>query len=385
MKDSKEFAGELFQALARRRGIDVENGITLDDMRLFWEDMSNNDLDTRLQIFFDMCDKNGDGQLSEEEVKQVIIMSAAANKLSTFNQNAAIYAASIMEELDPDHLGYIEMRHLEILLREMVGGSSSSSEMHKKNSLAKRTRSLAKTMIPRQYRNPVSKFIALTKEKMHDHWKRIVVLNIWIIINLLLFVFKFMEYKHKGAFHVMGYCVCFAKGAAETLKFNMALILLPVCRKTLTRLRETFLGNVIPFDDNINFHKIVSVAIVIGTAIHTLTHVTCDFPRITSCSPHKFDRILGPSFDHKQPTYADLVRSIPGVTGILMVIIMSFVFTLATHSFRKNVDKLPWPLNYLGGFNAFWYAHHLLILVYVLFIIHGYFLFLTHEWYKKTV
>lgn len=56
---------------------------------------------------------------------------------------------------------------------------------------------------------------------------------------------------------VMGDCVCMAKGAAETVKLNMALILLPVCRNTITWLRnKTRLGMVVPFDDNINFHKV---------------------------------------------------------------------------------------------------------------------------------
>lgn len=55
----------------------------------------------------------------------------------------------------------------------------------------------------------------------------------------------------------MGYCVSIAKGGAETLKFNMALILLPVCRNTITWLRsKTKLGVIVPFDDNINFHKV---------------------------------------------------------------------------------------------------------------------------------
>jgi len=32
----------------------------------------------------------------------------------------------------------------------------------------------------------------------------------------------------------MGHCVCTAKGAAETLKLNMAIILFPVFRNTIT-------------------------------------------------------------------------------------------------------------------------------------------------------
>ncbi|KAM0900910.1 hypothetical protein ACQ4PT_020327 [Festuca glaucescens] len=85
-----------------------------------------------------------------------------------------------------------------------------------------------------------------------------------------------------------GNCVCIAKGAAETLKLNMALILLPVCRNTLTTLRSTALSHVIPFDDNINFHKVLAGSIAIGTTLHTLAHVTCDFPRLISYPNDRF-------------------------------------------------------------------------------------------------
>jgi respiratory burst oxidase len=71
-----------------------------------------------------------------------------------------------------------------------------------------------------------------------------------------LFTSKFIQCKNRAVYHVMGFCVCTAKGAAETLKLNMALILLPVCRNTITWLRtRTKLGVAVPFDDNLNFHK----------------------------------------------------------------------------------------------------------------------------------
>lgn len=55
------------------------------------------------------CDKNGDGILSEDEVREVIVLSASENKLSNLKQNAATYASLIMEKMDPDHKGYIEV------------------------------------------------------------------------------------------------------------------------------------------------------------------------------------------------------------------------------------------------------------------------------------
>jgi hypothetical protein len=55
------------------------------------------------------CDKNGDGKLTEDEVKEVIVLSASANKLAKLKKHAATYASLIMEELDPDDRGYIEV------------------------------------------------------------------------------------------------------------------------------------------------------------------------------------------------------------------------------------------------------------------------------------
>ncbi|KAJ4979313.1 hypothetical protein NE237_010093 [Protea cynaroides] len=377
MGDSKEFAGEIFDTLARRRKVDSTNGINKEQLREFWKDMTDQNFDSRLQIFFDMCDKNGDGKLSEDEVKEVILLSASANKLTNLKAHASTHAALIMEELDPDHLGYIEIWQLELLL---LGMMNSNENEH----LIKKSNTLSKTMIPKRYRTPVSRCLSKVSEFVNDNWKRIWLITLWLIMNLTLFSWKFYQFKYRSAFQVMGYCVCIAKGAAETLKLNMALILLPVCRNTLTRLRSTFLGNLIPFDDNINFHKVIAVGIVIGTFVHAFVHLACDFPRIASCPYPKFMTDLGSDFDYVQPTYGDIIASIPGITGIFMVLIMAFTFTLATHSFRTNVVKLPRQFHHLAGFNAFWYAHHLLIIVYALLIVHGYFLFLTKEWYQKT-
>lgn len=53
MKESKEFASELFDALARRRGI-TSSSISEADLFEFWERITDQSFDTRLQTFFDM-------------------------------------------------------------------------------------------------------------------------------------------------------------------------------------------------------------------------------------------------------------------------------------------------------------------------------------------
>ncbi|KAI3514215.1 hypothetical protein L1887_12534 [Cichorium endivia] len=376
MGDGSEFSGELFDALARRKGIDASGGITLEQVKIFWEDLTKEDLDTRVHIFFDMCDRNGDGLLTEEDVKEVLILSASANKLSAFKKQAGTYAALIMERLDPDNYGYIEMWQLETLLK-----STATKEICKLN--AEDTTDLAKTMIPEDYRNPMRKFCVKTFESGLENWRIMWVLFLFWEINVALFMWKFHQYSMMPSFQILGYCSCTAKGAGETLKFNMALILLPVCRRTLTSIRGTFLGKLLPIDENINFHKIIALAIVIGTVVHTVAHLSCNFVRLSTCPNNQFMAVFGALFT-KQPSYMDLLSSIPGSTGIIMIILMAISFLFATSSFRRNVVNLPSPFNDLAGFTSFWYTHHLLIIVYFLFIAHGYFLILTVGWYRKT-
>lgn len=379
MKDSNEFAGELFDALARRRGISGPS-ITKDELKEFWEQISDQGFDSRLQTFFDMVDKNADGRITEEEVKEVIMLSASANKLSKLKEQAEEYAALIMEELDPDRLGYIEIQNLEMLLLEVPNENTKRG-----NTSVNLSQMISQKLAPTMINNPVERWLQKTKFFVEDNWQRIWVLLLWLCILAGLFTWKFIQYRHRAIYHVMGYCVCTAKGAAETLKFNMALILLPVCRNTITWLRnKTKLGVAVPFDDNLNFHKVIAVAIAIGVGLHAGAHLTCDFPRLLHASNEEYVPLQQFFGHNRPPNYWWFVKGVEGVTGVIMVVFMAIAFVLATPWFRRNKLNLPKPLKRLTGFNAFWYSHHLFVIVYVLLIVHGIYLYLSHRWYKKT-
>lgn len=129
----------------------------------------------------------------------------------------------------------------------------------------------------------------------------------------------------------------------------------------------------------------IAAAIVIGVILHAGNHLACDFPRLIKVSEEVYEEYLHHDFGIHKPTYIDLVKGPEGVTGILMVICMAIAFTLATKWFRRSLIKLPKPFNRLTGYNAFWYSHHLFVIVYALLVIHGVFLYLVHKWYLKTV
>uniref|UniRef100_A0A1J3IUE9 Respiratory burst oxidase-like protein D n=1 Tax=Noccaea caerulescens TaxID=107243 RepID=A0A1J3IUE9_NOCCA len=376
-KESKDFADQLFRALARRNNISGD-AITKEQLRIFWEQISDESFDAKLQVFFDMVDKDEDGRVTEEEVAEIISLSASANKLSNIQKQAKEYAALIMEELDPDNAGYIMIENLEMLLLQApnqsvrIGDSRILSQM------------LSQKLKPAKESNPLVRWSEKIKYFVLDNWQRLWIMMLWLGICGGLFTYKFIQYRNKAAYGVMGYCVCVAKGGAETLKFNMALILLPVCRNTITWLRnKTKLGVVVPFDDNLNFHKVIASGIVVGVLLHAVAHLTCDFPRLIAADEDTYEPMI-PYFGEQPKSYWWFVKGVEGWTGIVMVVLMAIAFTLATPWFRRNKLNLPKFLKKLTGFNAFWYSHHLFIIVYALLIVHGIKLYLTKIWYQKT-
>ncbi|KAI3773514.1 hypothetical protein L1987_48044 [Smallanthus sonchifolius] len=218
-----------------------------------------------------------------------------------------------------------------------------------------------------------------------DNWKRCWVIVLWLGIMVGLFTWKYTEYKHRAVYDVLGSCVCIAKGAAETLKLNMAIILLLVCRNTITWLRnKTKLEAVVPFDDNLNFHKVIGVAITIGVGLHAISHLTCIFPRLINATEEEY-KPMRQFFGDQAENYWHFLKEVEGYTGIIMIVLMTIAFTLATSWLRRGKLNLPTFLKKLTGFNAFWYSHHLFIIVYAMLIVHGIKVYLTKEWYKKTV
>ncbi|KAE8681447.1 Respiratory burst oxidase-like protein C [Hibiscus syriacus] len=155
-------------------------------------------------------DKDADGRITEEEVKEIISLSASANELSNIQKQAEEYAALIMEELDPDNLGYTKINNLEMLLlqgaeQSVRGESQNLSQM------------LSQMLKPTYDPNPVSRLYRTTMYFLLDSWQRVWVMDLWIGAMCGLFTYKYIEYQwSEYVFKVMRHCVCFAKGATET-------------------------------------------------------------------------------------------------------------------------------------------------------------------------
>ncbi|KAM0854394.1 hypothetical protein ACQ4PT_050450 [Festuca glaucescens] len=315
MEGSDDFAMQMFDSLARKRGI-VKEVLTKEELKEFWEQLSDQGFDNRLQTFFDMVDKNADGRITAEEVKEIIALSASANKLSKIKERADEYTALIMEELDPNNLGYIELEDLEALLLQSPSEAVARSTTTHSSKLSK---ALSMKLAPSKETSPLRHYWQEFSYFLEENWKRIWVITLWLSICIALFIWKFIQYRNRAVFHIMGYCVATAKGAAETLKFNMALVLLPVCRNTITWIRsKTKVGAVVPFNDNINFHKVIAAGVAVGVALHAGAHLTCDFPLLLHASDAKYEP-MKPFFGAtRPPNYWWFVKGTAGWTGIAM-------------------------------------------------------------------
>ncbi|KAI6241662.1 NAD(P)H oxidase (H(2)O(2)-forming) [Aphelenchoides fujianensis] len=154
------------------------------------------------------------------------------------------------------------------------------------------------------------------------------------------------ETEHRDLRRVMGIGIAITRGAAAALSFCMGLILLTVCRNVLTLIRETPIGEFLPLDAAITFHKIVGITAGVFSAIHTVGHCI-----------NFYHAVFGSNFIPSISYW--FFGTITGITGILLVAIMSIIYVFSMPAVLKR------------AYHAFRVTHMLNVMLYALTILHG--------------
>ncbi|KAJ3356221.1 hypothetical protein GGF32_001593 [Allomyces javanicus] len=175
---------------------------------------------------------------------------------------------------------------------------------------------------------------------------------LFIASQLYLFFSTFYTYHFGTRFTIVqtlvGDGIATAKSAAACLNLDCGIILFPVCRTLISKLRVTFLSNIIPFDKNITFHRYVAYAIVFFTWVH--------------CTAHYWNyRMLGLATTHSAEWYA--LISGPGLTGQVSTLALFLMVTSAAERVRRAHHEI------------FWYTHHLFLVFFAGLLPHGAFCF----------
>ena len=87
-----------------------------------------------------------------------------------------------------------------------------------------------------------------------------------------------VEQEHVGFRLLAGYGLSVSRAAAAGMSFTFSLLLLTMCRNSITVLRETILNHYIPFDSYVAFHKLVAY-----TALFFCGESSFISPRFSRC------------------------------------------------------------------------------------------------------
>jgi len=203
-----------------------------------------------------------------------------------------------------------------------------------------------------------------TLREKWEHWMvneggRRIFFVVWIFLQLLVAVFGFANYQLKDnnvdARATFGITYPIARTAALVLHVDVIFILLPICRNFISMLRRTPLNQVIPFDKNITFHKATAWSMVFWTIVHILAHMV-NFGKLAKADPNA--KTTG------QIAVAFLAANFatgPGVTGWIMTACLGIMVFYAVEKRRR------------AHFERFWYSHHLFIIFFVCWQLHGMF------------
>ncbi|XP_058397469.1 dual oxidase 1 isoform X3 [Diceros bicornis minor] len=168
---------------------------------------------------------------------------------------------------------------------------------------------------------------------------------------------------HTGITDTTRVGIILSRGTAASISFMYSYILLTMCRNLITFLRETFLNRYVPFDAAVDFHRLIASTAIVLTVLHSAGHVVNVY--LFSISPLSVLSCLFPGLFHDngsefpQKYYWWFFQTVPGLTGVILLLVLAIMYVFASHHFRRR------------SFRGFWLTHHLYILLYILLIIHG--------------
>ncbi|KAM6946187.1 NADPH oxidase 4 [Aplochiton taeniatus] len=190
------------------------------------------------------------------------------------------------------------------------------------------------------------------------------VLMLWLGANTWLFLRTFWLYSSGQQYHylhqMLGLGLCISRASAAVLNLNCSLVLLPMCRTLLTYLRGTHTVSSRKtrrlLDKSKTFHVTCGVAICVFSVVHVSAHLA-NVVNFSARYSDDFPSLNVARYRGEDPRVI-VFTTVPGVTGLLMVLILFLMFTASSYCMRVT------------NYEIFWYTHNLSILFYVLLMLH---------------
>lgn len=174
-------------------------------------------------------------------------------------------------------------------------------------------------------------------------------LSSWVVFQLSIFTLGFFLQKNNidlTLLNQLNLSVFISRGAGLCLAITPAMMILPMCRHTMTLLRNyiPLLNKVFP-DFSVYFHKLCAYTILFWSLVHMTGHYF-NFYGVENIIK------INSMFNLHYTIYAS-------VSGHLMMMSMFLIFSFSGIYFRKYY------------FEAFWYSHHAFIIFFIVYPLHG--------------
>jgi len=294
--------------------------------------LQNADGKQKLKFAFDLYDIDGSGTIEENELSELIKSGLSENNLTFSEEQVSDLTNLLFSEVDTDRSGEISFDEFEEVAEkypDLLSGMTVSpvSWLKPKEEASENEKKLKE--------NPFGSVINNLKNSIDQ--KTFIFYSIYLLINMILFNNSYLYYHHAG----VNIFIQLAMGFGATLNFNGAIILLPMLRNFITKLRKTALYNYIPLDDAVTFHRLVGHLMFFSAIFHIGLFL---FNFSTLDNPLSFY----------------LINTLPGITGILLILIFILMWVTALPSIRKG-----------GYFKLFYISHYGYILWLLILLLHG--------------
>ncbi|VDN04297.1 unnamed protein product, partial [Thelazia callipaeda] len=341
MRENDLFVERIFACMAKQNF----DHVTFQEFLEIALRFSKGSLRDKLELLFDMCDREGCGKVHKKEFCDFVksLNVTAGVKIEEAVQDKVIDRVLERSGVDKESK-FLSYKDFEAIfnhvdhVRHPIGVHMRGIQM---NISLNETASMNSFSLPNEEIGCV-----------HVNW--------FYRIASYLENYRY-ETEHRDLRRVMGIGIAITRGAAASLSFCMGLTLVTVCRNVITLLRETPVREYLPLDAAITFHKIVAMTAGLWATVHTIGHCV-NFYHVATQSQDGLqclfqEAVFGSNFLPSISYW--FYGTTTGITGILLVAIMSIIYVFSAPAVMKE------------AYHAFKITHLLNILLYALTVLHG--------------
>jgi predicted ferric reductase/Ca2+-binding EF-hand superfamily protein len=222
---------------------------------------------TKLGFLFRLYDEDGDGWIRRDELERLLHIGLAECNLQLSDYEADKLLVAVMGAADQD--GDQRISSAEFMAMMIAHPAIERSLADYGVSLLMPGKRAQKMSLP-----PGASWSGWVRNGM--------VLAAWLFIylgaNAIVFAEAFLRYRSLDA----NIYIQVARACGACLNLNGALIVVPMLRGTLTWIRRSALGRIVPVDDAVGVHRLIGELMLVLSLVHTGAHVLNMWPLLRS-------------------------------------------------------------------------------------------------------